>query len=256
MSVQKLRKHQDDIPYTMASREVIQSLTNPVALAIWTYLQSLPENWNVNEGQIRSHFGIGADRYREAMRKLKEAGLYDVSSTRNDAGKFIGSTFNFYPVPQVGKPDLRVSRVQENHTSIKEKNNNKEKDSFKENDIGAEINCVALDEFVTNRNELKKPMTALAITKVKNILRKHNYEEQQYLVDQSIASGWMSVYPAQLEKRNDTSSKQRISGQLTGAAARSADHHNFLKEQYKLGQQEEDAQNVSGEVIQQISYSL
>jgi len=141
MSINKLRKHQDDIPYTMASREVIQSLDNPVALAIWTYLQSLPENWNVNEGQLRDHFSLGKDRYREAMRQLKEAGLYDLNRLKNDEGKFVGSYFDFYPVPgevnhMSGKPDVRETICPENRTYIKEEDNNKEEIIIKEKDNG------------------------------------------------------------------------------------------------------------------------
>jgi len=129
MSINKLKKHQEDIPYTMASREVIQSLNNPVALAIWAYLQSLPENWNVSEGQLRTHFGLGKVRYREAMKQLKEAGLYSVTSNRTPEGKFIGSSFNFYPIPQGRKPDIPQTGLPESVPSIKEKNNTKEEDN-------------------------------------------------------------------------------------------------------------------------------
>ena len=38
MSIHKIKKHQDQIPYEMISREIAQSIENPVALAIWLYL--------------------------------------------------------------------------------------------------------------------------------------------------------------------------------------------------------------------------
>jgi len=127
MTIHKLKKHQDDVPYTMASREVVQSLTNPLALAIWVYLQSLPENWNVSEMQLRSHFCVGKDRYREAMKVLKEAGLYSVTGVRNDEGKFVGSFYNIYGMPR--KPEVRKTGHTEIRPYIKEKNNTKEEDN-------------------------------------------------------------------------------------------------------------------------------
>ena len=40
MPIHKLDTHQNDLPYFMLSREVVQSISNPDALAIWCYLQS------------------------------------------------------------------------------------------------------------------------------------------------------------------------------------------------------------------------
>jgi hypothetical protein len=72
MPIIKLKKHQDQIPYDMVSREVVQSITNPIALAIWVYLQSQAEDWDVIESHIRKHFAIGQRKYQKAMKELKE----------------------------------------------------------------------------------------------------------------------------------------------------------------------------------------
>jgi len=130
MTIHKLKKHQDDIPYTMASRDIVQQLTNPVALAIWIYLQSKPEDWNLSEGQIRSHFNVGEDRYKAAMRQLREAGLYEVVRIKNDMGKFIGCYYHVYGKPQ-GWKTTRVEMA----PYIKEKSNTKEEENKTQGDI-------------------------------------------------------------------------------------------------------------------------
>ena len=63
------------------------------------------------------------------------------------------------------------------------------------------INQVALDEFIQHREELKKPMTPLAITKARNILLKHSIAHQQYMVDTAIMSGWKGLYPVEPPKQ-------------------------------------------------------
>jgi len=127
MAIDKLVKHQAGIPFVMNSRDVIQSIKNPEALAIWVYLQSLPENWVFRETQIRSHFSIGRTRYLSAMRELRESGLYQVKRRKNDAGQFIGSDYHIYALPHTTdsedhscrNPHIRKPTGVETDTDIK-----------------------------------------------------------------------------------------------------------------------------------------
>jgi len=127
MAIDKLVKHQAGIPFVMNSRDVIQSIKNPEALAIWVYLQSLPENWVFRETQIRNHFSIGRTRYLSAMRELRESGLYLVKRRKNDVGQFIGSDYHIYALPHTTdsegrncrKPHVRKPIGVENDTDIK-----------------------------------------------------------------------------------------------------------------------------------------
>lgn len=136
MTIHKLKKHQDDIPYTMLSREVTQQITNPSSLAIWTYLQSLPPDWDISESHIRKHFGMGRTRYMDAMRALRENGLYEVIHIKNEKSQFVGSYYHIYSTPQVRKPELPETRLTENHTELTEKTllhrtiKDKEEDTF------------------------------------------------------------------------------------------------------------------------------
>jgi hypothetical protein len=123
MPIHKLQTHQPDIPYFMLSREVVQSINNPDALAIWCYLQSKPQNWIVLEEQVRDYFNIGRSKYLQAMRCLREAGLYKVVRLKDDQNRFTSNEFHIYAFPY-----LRSSVHTEMHTDIKEKEIPKEKE--------------------------------------------------------------------------------------------------------------------------------
>ena len=125
MPIHKLETHQADIHYFMLSREVVQAINNPDALAIWCYLQSKPQNWIVLEDQVRSHFNIGRLKYLKAMRCLRTAGLYRVVRLKDDKSRFCSNEFHIYPFSY-----LRLSVQSEMNTDIKEKEIPKEKESI------------------------------------------------------------------------------------------------------------------------------
>lgn len=106
----------------MVSREVVQNLSLD-ALAVWTYFQSLPDDWNIKEKHIREHFKLSRERWLKAMKELKDANLYRVERKKNDDNEFIGAIYHIYAFPQVWD-----STLMENHTDIKEEDNNTEKD--------------------------------------------------------------------------------------------------------------------------------
>ena len=116
MPIHKLETHQADIHYFMLSREVVQAIDNPDALAIWCYLQSKPQNWIVLEDQVRSHFNIGRSKYLKAMKCLRTAGLYRVVRLKDDQSRFCGNVFHIYPFPYI-----LLSVQSEMNTDIKEK---------------------------------------------------------------------------------------------------------------------------------------
>ena len=116
MPIHKLETHQADIHYFMLSREVVQAIDNPDALAIWCYLQSKPKNWIVLEDQVRSHFDIGRLKYLKAMKCLRDVGLYHVERIKDDRNRFCSNVFHIYPFQYI-----RVSVHTVTDTDIKEK---------------------------------------------------------------------------------------------------------------------------------------
>ena len=118
-----LRKNR--VAYEVVPRDVVQQVKNPDALAIWIYLLTKPDNWVVRRTDIRRHFGLGMDRYSNAMRELREMGLV-VSAAISDGktgqlqGKVIWVNACVTEVPEnpnVGKnrtsgfPECRENRT-------------------------------------------------------------------------------------------------------------------------------------------------
>lgn len=94
MSVQKLskssylRKNTSIQPFEMLFRHVLKLLRNADALAVWCHLQSLPEDWEINEKYIMNHFNWGRDKARNAMYCLILNGLVDKTQIINPDGTF------------------------------------------------------------------------------------------------------------------------------------------------------------------------
>ena len=64
------------------------------------------------------------------------------------------------------------------------------------------LNQEALDEFIENREQLKKPMTELAIKKAKKFLLRYPEDHQQHLVDHAILSGWRGLYHVDIPQQD------------------------------------------------------
>jgi len=91
MSIEKLdsaKIRQEKIPFTMHLNYVLQNVRHPLALAIWVYLTSLPEQWEVHRNQLMEHFGIGRDKLKEALSYLNKNFLLEYSQEKLESGKF------------------------------------------------------------------------------------------------------------------------------------------------------------------------
>ncbi len=61
--------------YIVLPPQIIQLVKNPIALAIWCYLQSHSEGWICRKESIKNHFDIGDDKYNNAMKELRQLRL-------------------------------------------------------------------------------------------------------------------------------------------------------------------------------------
>ena len=99
------------IPYEIFSRDVIQSIENPIALAYYTYLLTKPENWIVRRKELMSHFGIGRKNHDKAMQYLKEIGCVWIMSVQDDKGKIRERLIMVEAMPSQPKVSLSTSRL-------------------------------------------------------------------------------------------------------------------------------------------------
>ena len=101
------------IPYDIISRDVVQSITNPVALAIYTYLLTKPEGWTVRRTDILNHFdGLGRKSYDKAVAELKDKGLYWIAVIRDGSGQILDRTIMIEAIPDSPKAPKTTVRLE------------------------------------------------------------------------------------------------------------------------------------------------
>jgi len=91
MSVEKLdhvRLIQEKHPYTLHMNYVLQNIKDPLSLAIWVYLTSLPDDWKVHRTQLMEHFDVGRDKLGNALKFLNENRLIEYIQELKESGKF------------------------------------------------------------------------------------------------------------------------------------------------------------------------
>jgi len=76
-------------PYYMTASAIPQTIGDSVAFHIWSYLQSLPTDWDIRKEQIKSHIGIGENIYEKSMSLLKKCNLIDYVRRRDPKGNFV-----------------------------------------------------------------------------------------------------------------------------------------------------------------------
>jgi hypothetical protein len=105
----------EKVPYDLISRDVVQSITYPPALAIYVYLLTLPDGWIVRKRQLIDHFeDLGETKWRRAMKLLKELGVVWIAETRNEQGQVTDRSIVVETLPNhpsVGLPHLSVPTV-------------------------------------------------------------------------------------------------------------------------------------------------
>lgn len=69
MSIQKCKPTFDEgevrinrAPFTQLYNKVLQTCTNMEATAVWAYLQSQADNWELNPAQLKNHFKVSKDK--------------------------------------------------------------------------------------------------------------------------------------------------------------------------------------------------
>lgn len=91
MSIEKLdtvKLKQEKIPYTMHLNYVLQNVKDHLALAIWCYLTSLPDDWHVHRNQLMDHFDIGRDKLGKALKYLNVNKLIEYVQEKTHDGQF------------------------------------------------------------------------------------------------------------------------------------------------------------------------
>jgi hypothetical protein len=172
MPVEKLdgaRLRHDRVPFEIVPRDVIQSIPNPDALAIWVYLLTKPTNWVVRKTEIMEHFSIGRDRYAAAMRYLRDEKLVVHTHIKDETGSFMGScmwVYGFKP-EDTGFGDVRNLEAPENYT-LKEQ-----------------------ESLLKNKRTIKR-FVPPSVDEVRVYIKEHKYPvDPEAFIDFYESKGWM-----------------------------------------------------------------
>ncbi|HBB9211342.1 TPA: hypothetical protein JRS25_004116 [Escherichia coli] len=139
--------HTEGKPYTSISVGTVDLIKNPDALAIWVFLQTKSNDWNVIGSFLQDHFSIGKVRYQTAMKYLKDIGLIYYTTTNNPkTGKLSGRKITVrYEIPNVQKTACSgIENEQSEHT---------------ENNTFGELPNIQETDSSLNRQFVKQPTT-------------------------------------------------------------------------------------------------
>ncbi len=82
MSIQKYKPqfesggiNKQSVPFTQLCNKTIQNCTNMEAIGMWAYLQSMPDEWELNPNQLKKHFNVGKNKIYRILTYMIEAKL-------------------------------------------------------------------------------------------------------------------------------------------------------------------------------------
>jgi|SRR6266436_3791944 len=101
MAIEKVKsnilKHEGFIePHTIILNSTIDIIPDNAALGIYLYLARKPDDWIIWEQDIMIRFNRGRDHVRKAMKLLKDIGLLNKESQRDERGHIIGWITTLY----------------------------------------------------------------------------------------------------------------------------------------------------------------
>ncbi len=205
-------------PYSSLSNDVVAMITNPDALAIWTYLQTRSSDWKVIGSHLQDRFAIGRERYSKAMACLKDLGLVSHEVVREEGtGKVLGRRVIVHYEPNLQVSEYSVNRsvglpncgqtdsylIKDSSTELsdeepmvataplraKTKASNFDPLTAKPENVSIS----AWADWCQHRKEIRKPLTAKTCEQQAKVLAGHPAPDA--VINQSISNGWTGLFP-------------------------------------------------------------
>lgn len=214
MSVQKLDfSHviQSKRGFTTFLNEVVQNITDGFILGVYTYLSTLPPDWNVNRVQLGNHFRVGRDKINDALAWLNDNYLIEYKQDRDEKGNFLGSYIEVqdgyefldnFPLNQTRSTATLKTRCTD--YPLPGKSAPTKDISFKKNIINKKdivfipdfLNKELWEKFKDHRVKIRKRMTDYAIILMIRKLTKFYNEGLNIdkILEESIINGWSNVF--------------------------------------------------------------
>lgn len=270
MSIEKFspRITGEVIPYTQVNTHVVQNITDPIALAIWVYLLTLPPSWNVVKEYLEKHFKIGQDRIKKTFAYLHRCGLIEYVRGRNENGrlqkveirvlngsKFLNNIENKKLSTEIATTGVKTTPVV-NHTcgkqppinNIYNKINNikktKHRDRVENFELPNGLSPELWSEYEAHRKAIKKPLSPQAKKLAINKLKKMQCEgiDIVEVINESILNGWAGLFTSRNAKVNSgsTISRQPMPTQRVEQKSTVRDYREVLAENEKRDREYHD----------------
>ena len=109
-------RHDREHPYVIIARSSMQDPTISFkARGLLAYLLTMPDDWKTSVRQVAQANGVGKDQVYSALKELIEAGYAARIETKDEAGRFLTSVYEFYEEKRIqkkttvsGNPDTEV----------------------------------------------------------------------------------------------------------------------------------------------------
>ncbi len=92
---------------------LIEKIRNPDALAIWVYLLKQSPGWVARSTQLMDHFDIGRDRYRAAIKVLRDMELFWTYQVKDAAGRIIDNSVVISMLPASDLEKMSIPGIQD-----------------------------------------------------------------------------------------------------------------------------------------------
>lgn len=83
--------------FTIIPNSVLDGNLTHKAIGVLVYLLSRPENWKFNMNEIKTHFKMGIDAVRSALKELEAEKILIRYRSRNEGGKFGNMIYVLFP---------------------------------------------------------------------------------------------------------------------------------------------------------------
>lgn len=96
---------------TMANECLRRTDLSARAKGLWAYLMTLPDDWEIFQEEVHTHFTEGRDAMRTAWKELESTGYAKKRRARDDGGKLAGWEIQVSELADIGITDIGQSNA-------------------------------------------------------------------------------------------------------------------------------------------------
>ncbi len=218
------------LQFDVFPRQVVQAITDPIALAYYTFLLSMPDEWIVRRSHLMDHFTVGRTRHDRAMKILREFGLVDTLIKRDEHGQIESKELVVHTIPTIGLKTVPMVTIGlKTHKSVNPPHGEtdhleipillRDTDTSRKTDMYRSLDISKIPsefvgqvkEFIDHRVNKKAPLTQDGLSRFMTAAFKAGQDlhlDPNIIIAETIDAGWNSVKTDWLRNRMRKDSNQ------------------------------------------------